>query len=170
MSEDPFEKYKAELASVGLKSIDGSISYLLNDRIHSINPQWVGPIHKFKYFRKHTKNVDRIVRCHERNGAKVLLVTNSYFIPTKVVHDPETGRHRRVQDTSKPIEDQIRVLFAGRGRIVCDLFLGHTDQTLSFDHVRYTLNEFFSLSPDVQDETIEPDPFVRMVAQTARQM
>jgi len=170
MSDDPFEKYQAELASVGLTSIDGSINFRLNDRIHSIGPDWVGPIHKFKNFRKHTKNVERVVRCHERNGAKVLLVTNTYFIPTKIIDNPETGRRQRVQDTSKPIEENIRVLFAGRGRIVCDFFVGPRDQTLSFDQVRYTLSEFFSLSPERQDETIEPDPFVRMVAQTARQM
>lgn len=168
MADNPFEKYEAELASVGLTPLGGTVMINMGDHSCMLSPDWVGPVHKFKNFRKHTKTVDRLIRCHERNGVKALLVFNSYYVHRIRVQDPETKMISYQVDHTKPVEDRFNILFSGRGKVVS--IFDSNRQLLRFNGMVYEIDRFFDMASEEQDATIEPDEFVRMIAKTARQM
>lgn len=155
-------KYFPILESYGFTLEDNVLSIRVWDKFASFPVEWIGPIHKYKKLKNFSKLVDRVVRCHHRNGAKVLALVAYTSFPTKRSIDAKTGLWTKERDERNPVDDRFVILFEARGKLI-SMFLSWDKSIVSPEH-HMLIDQFFELTPEEQNAIIEPDELIRLVA------
>lgn len=157
--QSPFDKYAAELGLLGAKYTGTYIHIPVGDRLMAMSADAISSFNRYKSFGPNRKLVERIVRLHERNGAKPEFVFSNY------VHEYDIRGEKSVITHTTTSEV---ILFTVRGSVK-SMFVTRTKELIMYEF-REHVDRLFARTPDELDELIEPDPLVRMVARTAKDM